>query len=337
MKKNILLIVIVVVIVLLVMFGPRLLSELMWHRSLDASMFELQLRFAGRDSMDGDEAAWYAEKAEKNAGELEFPEDMQYPVAAKFFGEMDYYILNAQEHSPILIVYFPGGTYIDRPQTEHWMFADALAAETGAEVWVPDYPKLPDYTAETAYPILRDFCREALGAESYDKLIFMGDSAGGGMALSLANQLTVNHLLDTPEMPVPDELILLSPWLDVSMTNMDLLDYEKKEPKLDRQTLAAAGRAWAGSWDVTHAKVSPHYAYEDWLRADPEHQLTLFAGTRELLYPDIIRFSEHLETNSLGHQLVIGEGMNHIWPLYRAYGVPEAEEAFQTILQEIQN
>lgn len=336
MKKNILLIVIILAIVLLVMFGPRLLSELLWHRSLDASMFELQLRFAGRDAMNGDEAAWYAEKAEKNAGELEFPEDMQYPVSAKSYGEMDYYILNAQEHSPCLIVYFPGGTYIDRPQTEHWLFADALAAETGAEVWVPDYPKLPDYTAETAYPILRDFCRQALGAESYDKLIFMGDSAGGGMALSLANQLTVS-LLETPEMPQPDELILLSPWLDVSMHNELLPIYQKKDPKLDQETLRAAGEAWAGSWYATEQTVSPLYAYQDWLRADPEHQLTLFAGTRELLYPDIIRFSDLLKEKGLGHQLVIGEGMNHIWPLYRAYGVPEAEDAFQTILQEIQN
>ena len=334
MKKNILLIALVVLIVLLVMFGPRLLSELIWHRSMDATMFELQLRMAGRDAMNGDEAAWYAAKAEKNAGPMLFPEDMEYPPAFYSKGGMDYYVLNAQEHSEILIVYFAGGTYIDRPQAEHWAFVDALAAETGAEIRVPDYPKLPDYTAETAYPLLLDFCREVLGAESYDKLIFMGDSAGGGMALSLANQLTVS-LLDTPDMPQPDELILLSPWLDVSMSNMDLPDYEKKEPKLDKATLAAAGEAWAGSWDVTHGKVSPHYAYEDWLRADPEHQLTLFAGTRELLYPDIVRFSEHLEANGLGHHLVIGEGMNHIWPLYRAYGVPEAEEAFQTIVQEI--
>ena len=337
MKKNAPLTVIVVLVVLLVLFGPRLLSELIWHRSLDATMFELQLRFAGKDAMNGDEAAWYAEKAEKNAGALSFPEDMQYPVSAKTFGEMDYYILNAQEHSPLLIVYFPGGTYIDRPQAEHWLFADALAAATGAEVWVPDYPKLPDYTAGTAYPILRDFCREALGAESYDKLVFMGDSAGGGLALSLANQLTVSQLTDTPAMPVPDELILLSPWLDLSMHNELLPLYQKKDPKLDLETLRAAGEAWSGSQSVTEPTVSPHYAYQDWLRADAAHQLTIFAGTRELLYPDLIRFSELLEEKGLGHQLVIGEGMNHIWPLYRAYGVPEAEAAFQTILQEIQN
>lgn len=332
MKKYIKPIVIVVVILAALLLGPRLLSELLWHRSLDASTFELTLRLSGRDDMKGDADAWFAQKTENNAADLQLPEDMSSAVLLQTHSETDCYILNAQEHSELLIVYFPGGTYIDRPQTEHFEFADRLAAEAGAEVWLLDYPKLPVFNAETAYPLLLDFCREVLGAESYDRLIFMGDSAGGGMALSLANQLTVS-LLDTPDMPQPDELILLSPWLDVSMSNMDLLDYEKKEPKLDKATLAAAGEAWAGSWDVTHGKVSPHYAYEDWLRADAGHQLTLFAGTRELLYPDIVRFSEHLEANGLGHHLVIGEGMNHIWPLYLSYGIPEAQEAFDQILQ----
>lgn len=335
MKGNIKLIVIVLAVVLLVMFGPRLASELIWHRSLDASTFELTLRLAGRDAMNGDEAAWFAEKAEKNAGAPELPEEMQFAPETLSYEGMEVYILNDQAAPELLIVYFPGGTYVDRPQTEHFQFADRLAAEAEAEVWLLDYPKLPEYTAETAYPILLDFCRELLGEESCGKLVFMGDSAGGGMALSLANQLALSP--DVTEAALPEELILLSPWLDVSMHNEAMPAYQKKDPKLDQQTLRAAGEAWAGSRLVTEPTVSPLYAGQDWLQADPEHQLSLFAGTRELLYPDIVRFSELLEEKGLGHRLVIGEGMNHIWPLYQAYGVPEAEDAFQTILQELQN
>lgn len=333
MKKYIKPIVIVLVVLAALLLGPRLLSELLWHRSLDASTFELTLRLSGRDDMKGDADAWFAQKTENNAADLQLPEDMSSAVSLQTHSETDCYILNAQEHSELLIVYFPGGTYIDRPQTEHFEFADRLAAEAGAEVWLLDYPKLPVFNAETAYAQLLELFRDVLAQESYDKLVFMGDSAGGGMALSLANQLTAASLSDTPEMPVPDELILLSPWLDVSMTNDELADYAKAEPKLDRQTLAAAGEAWAGTLGTTDGTVSPLYAEPVWLAADAGHQLTLFAGTRELLYPDIVRFSEQLKADALGHQLILGEGMNHIWPLYLSYGIPEAQDTFEQILR----
>lgn len=333
MKSTLKILIPVLLLVLLLLLGPRLASELIWHRSLDAGMFELQLRMAGRDDMKGDPEAWFAAKAEKNAGPLLFPEDMQYPPSAYTKGGMDYYVLNPQEHSELLIVYFAGGTYIDRPQAEHFAFADELAAATGAEIRLPDYPKLPEHTAGTAYPILLDFCREVLAQESYDRLVFMGDSAGGGLALSLANQLARSE----EALPVPEELILLSPWLDLSMTNSALSDYERKEPKLDRETLAAAGQVWAGSLDVKDGTVSPLYADNFWLRGDSDRQLSLFAGTRELLYPDIVRYSERLTEEGLDHRLILGQGMNHIWPLYRAYGVAEAEEAFDLILQELKN
>ena len=170
MKKHILLIVLVVLIVLLVMFGPRLLSELIWHRSMDATMFELQLRMAGRDAMNGDEAAWYAAKAEKNAGPMLLPEDMEYPPAFYSKGGMDYYVLNAQEHSEYLIVYFAGGTYIDRPQAEHWAFVDALAAfikeiglpTTFAEMGISDDT---DYKAIVESTVLTGGCAKKFTRE----------------------------------------------------------------------------------------------------------------------------------------------------------------------------
>ncbi len=312
-------------LLLLVVFAPNLVSQLLWHRSSEASFFALQLRMAGRDRMQGDAAAWFAEKATENAGELTLPEDMALEPERRSYGGMDYYVFNAQERPERLIVYFAGGTYLDRPQDEHFLFAASLAADSGAELWLPDYPKLPDHSAGEAYATLLSFGREVLDEKQCDSLLFMGDSAGGGMALSLAQQRR-----DAGE-ATPDALILLSPWLDVAMTDAELYTpYQRRDPKLDRESLQAAGSAWAGELSTKDPVVSPLYGDCAGLG-----HICLYAGTRELLYPDILHFSERLKDADLPHSLSIGEGMNHIWPLYRAYGVPEAEAAYQSILAAI--
>lgn len=315
----------VLVLLLLVLFGPSLASELIWHRSTEASIFALQLRAAGRDSMQDDPAAWYLNKKAANAGELTLPKDLQNPPSRREYEGMEYYVLNERSYAPRQILYFPGGTYIDRPQAEHFHFADSLASDTGAEVWVLDYPKLSDSSAQVAYELLMDFCRELLAKEDFGELLFMGDSAGGGMALSLAQQLS------QADEAGPETLILLSPWLDVAMEDAESYEiYQRRDPKLDRLTLQTAGKAWAGELDVLDPVVSPFYGDCTGLG-----HIHLYAGTRELLYPDIVRFSQKLDSEGISHTITIGEGMNHIWPLYRVYGVPEAEGAYQNILAAI--
>ena len=49
-----------------------------------------------------------------------------------------------------------------------------------------------------------------------EKLTIMGDSAGGGMSLALAQKFREECL------PQPSNIVLLSPWLDITMTNPDI-------------------------------------------------------------------------------------------------------------------
>ena len=58
----------------------------------------------------------------------------------------------------------------------------------------------------------------------------------------------------------------------------------------------------------------------------------LFTGTREILYPDILAFYEKMKADGCEAELVIGEGMNHVYPLY---GLPESRAAAARIEEEI--
>ncbi|MCD7768803.1 MAG: alpha/beta hydrolase [Oscillospiraceae bacterium] len=318
-KKSIVIAVIAAALVLALLFGGMALySHLTQGRSWAATVFAWQLH---KDEYTTDEAfaAYLAEKSAENAQPYVIPEsvDMSVSVVRHIYQELDYFVLNPDGDG--LLFYFAGGSYIDQPRAVHWQFLDHLAADTNMTIIVPLYPKLPDTDAAGCYETLLAFYQNYDKAD--DRVVFMGDSAGGGMALSLAMQLR-DAGLDGPE-----ALVLLCPWVDVTMSNPAIADYENGDPALDSEMLAHLGALWAGELDVTDPTVGPINGNLEELG-----YITLITGTNELLYPDITALDELLTDAGIAHDLIVGQGMFHVWPLYMDYGIPESQETYEQIL-----
>ena len=323
-KKTILTIVILAAAVLALLFaGLPLFSRLYYGRSQAATLFAWQLhkeRYTTEEAFQEYLAEKRAENAEPYLLPLdEAPETDAVPIVR---GGMAGYALHP--NGARLILYFAGGSYIDQPRAVHWQFLSQLAEDTDAAVVVPIYPKLPDRDAAAAYEALTDFCRELLADGSWDELIFMGDSAGGGMALSLAMQLR------DAGAEGPDKLILICPWLDVTLSNPDIPAYEKKDPALDSEQLRHLGALWAGDLSPTDPVVSPLYGHFEDLGA-----ITLITGTGELLYPDIMALDDLLTREGIPHDTYTARGMFHVWPLYVAYDIPETQAAYSQIVHTV--
>ncbi|MEE1157246.1 MAG: hypothetical protein U0K80_07505, partial [Methanobrevibacter sp.] len=60
---------------------------------------------------------------------------------------------------------------------------------------------------------------------------------------------------------------------------------------------------------------------------------TLFTGTHEIIYPDIVEFYNKLKDNGVDAELNVGEEMTHVYPVYPL--VPESKEALQHIVEII--
>ena len=58
-------------------------------------------------------------------------------------------------------------------------------------------------------------------------------------------------------------------------------------------------------------------------------------GTHEVLYSDMQKFYKKLTDSDVDVELNIGEGMNHVYPIYPL--VPESKEAFNHIVDVILN
>ena len=324
-KKLVIAIVAIVLLAALAVFALPLYSQLYYHRSQAATVFAWQLDKEAYTTEE-DFQGFLLQKAADNRAAYFIPPEVTFSVSVES-GEhdgMQYYILNGQEDPEKLLFYFAGGSYTDQPRAVHFQFLNALAENTEAMIVLPVYPKIPGADAEASYAAVMAFYEDYMAGQDCGTLYFMGDSAGGGMALSLAMQLR------DAGMDGPDQLILMCPWVDVTMSNPDIADYAKKDTALDSTQLARLGELWAGDLDLTDPVVSPLYGtFEDL------GTIHLITSKGEILYPDIMLLSGKLEEAGIGHELVVSPGMFHVWPLYLMYNIPEVQETCWQIVDMV--
>jgi epsilon-lactone hydrolase len=208
------------------------------------------------------------------------------------------------------ILYFHGGAYFRPITRHHWRFLAALAERTGCTITVPYYPLAPEHQcAETIDFALRVMAWVMHEAPA-DHVTLMGDSAGGGLVTALALALRDRGLAP------PRQLILLTPWLDVSASDPRMSANAARDPMLALAGAREAGRRYAGKLGVEHPLASPLMA--DLTGLPP---ITLFAATHDLLLQDALRFARKARSQGCEVDLRVQKGMIHVWPIMP---IPEA-------------
>src|SRR5690606_4745637 len=108
------------------------------------------------------------------------------------------------------VFYIHGGAYVQNFVKQHWKFLARLVEQTHCTVTAADYPLAPQNTYRDAFDMMAPLYDETIRTAGADNFIVMGDSAGGGFALALAQKAKLEGLQP------PRRLILLSPWLDIT-------------------------------------------------------------------------------------------------------------------------
>lgn len=242
---------------------------------------------------------------------------------SKYEHGMQVFYFNEQAQSDTVVIYIPGGGYLNNPLKFHWSIIDKLCQKTGKTVIMPIYLKVPNYTCEESYEKMREFYADIATRDGVERIILVGDSSGGGMSLVLAQLMRDER----PDLLQPEELILLAPWMDVSMENEQIKDIEPIDPMLGLYGTIDIGLLWAGEKDVHDPMVSPIYGTFENLG-----RITMFVGTRDMLCPDVIRFSEILNSQGIEHTLIVEEGLDHPYPLFP---IPEAAKAQELMISII--
>lgn len=222
------------------------------------------------------------------------------------------------------IIYLHGGVYVSSFASQHWDFITKLVQTLGCTVVAPNYPHAPEYDCrQTVDLVLRVYQETVAAAGSASRVTVMGDSSGGGIALSLAQRLRAEGLAQ------PANLILLSPWLDASLSNPEIPALDKIDPFLDHAGMQWAGRSYAEELDPANPLASPVNGALENLAP-----ITLFIGTRDILLPDCRKLRDRAAAAGVAIEYHEYESMVHNWMLVP---IPEAQQVFSTIAETLRD
>jgi len=232
------------------------------------------------------------------------------------------FYLNEESDSKSVVFYIHGGAYFMDFARPHWRLLETLVKETDVQVIAPAYRLVPFATYKEAFELIVPLYQRFIETHPDYEIILMGDSAGGGLSLALSEHFLAQGIR------MPDRLVLLSPWVDISLENKQIEEYESVDPFLSVEPLRECAELWKGDLDIHDWHVSPIYGNMKGIR-----NATVFVGTDEILYPDITRFYGMLDEDP-SNELIIGDEMNHVYPLFP---IPEAKPAVDKIIQIIKS
>lgn len=201
----------------------------------------------------------------------------------------------------VLLFYLHGGAYIYELQSIQWNLIGPLLTSLPSGLVIPLYPLAPESSWKKSQESVLTIYRDIINEPGVGKVVLVGDSSGGGLALSLVRRLISEGL------SLPDALVLFSPWLDLSLSGKDQPRLDKRDPLLSMEFLHRAGSLWAKDLSLDDPRVSPL-----WAEIDPIPPTILFSGDRDLLDSDALRWARRNRTVRHFHY----PEMLHIWPAF---------------------
>ncbi len=261
---------------------------------------------------------------EKNKGrtEAQSPSDSlikDFIFTQNKYKERSFWTISPKNNkSEKVILYLHGGAYINNIVKFQWDMMEEIARKTNIKIVVPDYPLSPESTYIDVYSFLESVYNDLLTQTKSENIILLGDSAGGGLSLGLAQKLQKEKKAG------PSQMILISPWLDVTMSDPDVQKIDPFDKLLSIKALVWAGKVYAGKQSTQDPLISPIYGDLKGLG-----KISIFIGTHDVLHSDSVRLKKNLETNKIPFNYFEYPNMFHVWPAI--VGMKESDSAIEQI------
>lgn len=206
------------------------------------------------------------------------------------------------------LVYLHGGGYVQPIARQHWQLVTKIAREADCKVILPLYGLAPRNTVDDALALMT----QVLDRLDDLPLVLGGDSAGGGLALALAQKQQWQSRVQL--------LLLISPWVEARFYDDESKRLERIDPWLSAEALSYVAGVWSGVGDASRLEVSPLRGTFEGLPATQ-----LFLGDVDLLYPQGRELAMALRSSSVDLQLHEVSGALHVYPLIRTRDGLEAQ------------
>ncbi len=219
-----------------------------------------------------------------------------------------------------VLVYFHGGGFCYCSMHSHGRLVGHITKAAGCRALNVDYRLAP----ESPYPAAVTDALAAYGwllEQGVDAghIVVGGDSAGGGIALALLLKARDEGL------PLPVAGVLMSPWVDLSMT----ADSVTTRADVDVRQDAASTRWCASQFLAGHDPFDPYASplYSDLTGLPP---LYIQAGDWDILVDDSTRLADKARRSRVDVCLDVFPEMLHAHQIW-AGNMPEADDAIARI------
>lgn len=237
-------------------------------------------------------------------------------------GEKYYRIYPEKDDAEKVIIYFHGGTFIYGIFPFHFNMLYDILEGGKIEALVPLYPLLPEADAEMIHESILDTYRAVLNAEvEPEKIILMGDSAGGYLCLLLM------HLLRREGLPFPGQMVLISPLLDFCEPPKYAKALEEKDPFIAMGCRDDLLKVLGEGREVTDPLVSPRFGdMRDFPKTD------VISGTDDLLHIQASNFYRD-KHDEFDLRLHLFDDMMHNFPIMPIKEGLEARKLIKKIIE----
>jgi len=219
------------------------------------------------------------------------------------------------------VIYFHGGMYTLEANSGHKRWMIQLFEKTDCKVTFVDYPLAPENTVADTIKMVVHTYEFLAGLFSEDNFILMGDSAGGGLALVLAQYLRDHHFRQRPR-----KLILYSPWVRLDMRNPAIQNLADKDLILDIGELEKSAGVYSGEQDLSHPYLSPYFS-----SCKDLGEIHVFYGSEEILAPDIRLLDKKCRQENVQSAFTCYPGMQHDFQLFTF--LPESKDVLAKTLE----
>ncbi len=213
------------------------------------------------------------------------------------------------------VIFLHGGAFCLMSAYTHHRLAGHIAMACRAQVILPDYALAP----ERPFPAALQECVAVLGAaqdrQPEGMTALMGDSAGGGLALS-----ALLKIRDAGAAP-PFAAVLMAPWLDLTLSSPSVRSAAGSDVILAEDNLRKMAELYLGGANPGDPLASPLFGC---FRNLPP--LYVQASGRDLLRDDCTRLRDAFTAQGLTLEFELFTDMLHSFQFF-AGNMPEADDA----------
>ena len=221
-----------------------------------------------------------------------------------------------------VILYLHGGGYALGSCNTHRSIVTRIVQKSQVKALLVEYALAP----ESPFPSgLHDaiLAYEWLIAQGYKPkdIVIMGDSAGGGLALSSFLEIKMRGL------PIPGGIACLSPWTDLHCNRGSFEINQATDMIVLHPVATRLANSYLGDqgYELSHPQISP--IFRDYADCPP---ILIQASSSEVLYDDSKDLANLLQEQGLPVTFQVWKDMPHVWQIFSDI-IPQGQEAIENI------